>query len=201
MRVLLQQARAEYAPLLDLTEAMHRDYAERHGMVYHRVDGAVTKWNGTWDQIPCILDALSTGADEVYWLDADAMIVSDDDLGQALPHHPAPRRLAMCRHPGPPEHWNCGVLMAQNSHAVREFFRRVLKKGPGMPPWWQQQVMNDMLETPVWGWLIRALDDRWNSTWGVNEARDPVVVAWHNGQGPQVKLEAMRAYLGRAEGG
>lgn len=197
MRILLQQARAEYAPLLDLTESTHRAYAERHGMAYHRVNGALTQWYGTWDQIPCILNALDE-ADEVYWLDADTLIISDDDLRDAWPSDMQRRAgaVAMCRHPGPPPHWNCGVLLVRNAPEVRTFFRCVLYRSPGGPPWWQQQVMNDMLATPIWSWLLCPIDDRWNSTWGVNEVRDPVIVAWHNGQGPGVKLAAMKKYMG-----
>ena len=195
MSVLAQQARsAAYGALLDLTEARHRAYAERHRMAYVRVDGPVAdpSWPGHWDQIRLLLNLLGEGAEAVFWLDADTLIVDEDaDLRDGL----GDGLVRMARHPGPPAHWNCGVLLARNALGVVLFLRATLERGPGEAPWYQQAVMNELLALPRWRHLVSRLDDRWNATFGVSEVARPAVVAWHDGQGPAGKLARMAAYL------
>ena len=192
---LVQQARSsEYGALLDLTEAWHRAYAERQGMAYVRVDGAVAhrSWPAQWDQIQLLANLMDDGAGLVLWLDADTLVVDPEaDLREGL----GEGQLAMARHPGPPAHWNCGVLLARNTPQVRDFLVQTLALGPGEYPWYQQQVMNRLLARPEWGHLISRLDDRWNATFGVTEVARPAVVAWHDGQGAASKLARMEAYL------
>ena len=83
-RILLQQARPAYQALLDLTEPYHRAFAERHGLEYRRVNGALLKeWPGFWDQMALIDQVLEEDdVEAVYWLDADTLVVGDVD-----PHH------------------------------------------------------------------------------------------------------------------
>jgi hypothetical protein len=192
---VVQQARsAEYGALLDLTQTQHQAYAERHGMEYVRVDGAVAppSWSGHWDQIQLLVNLLNDGAGFVFWLDADTLIVDlEADLHEGL----GEGQLAMTRHPGPPAHWNCGVLLARNTPQVRGFFAQTLALGPGEFPWYQQKVMNHLLARAEWRHLISRLDDRWNATFGVTEVARPAVVAWHDGQGAASKLVRMKAYL------
>lgn len=194
--VILQQARDEYKLMLDLTEPFHRVYAERHGVEYKRVDGTIVHgWNGTWDAIALFVRMIDCGVDRIFWLDADTLIVGDEDLHSGLSGAP----LTMARHPGPPGHWNCGVLFIDVSPRVSEFFEETLRRGPGGYPWWQQQIMNDLLALPEWDGMIGRLGDRWNSTVGHVEAPDPVVMAWHGTSGPVNKYRAMREYVRRNE--
>lgn len=191
--VLLQQGRPEYRALLDLTEERHRAYAERHGLCYERFDGTYTSLTGHWDSIVLMRDILANGeVDWLFWLDADALAIGDTD-----PRTAVETSIGMVRHPGPPEHWNCGVLFLRNGRDVRRWLDEVWARRPGVYPWYQQREMNELLQEPRWGGLVSRLDDRWNSTWEVNESPTPEIVAWHNGRSPGEKLAAMRSYLER----
>jgi len=196
MDILLQQARTEYTPLLDLTEPLHRAYAERHGLSYMRFDGPyAVEWTGHWDAI-WLLDRLLACAwvDRVFWLDADTLITGDEDLRAALGG-----RLAMCRHPGPPPHWNCGVLFLRNGPRMREWIHEIWRRGPGEWPWYQQQIMNDLLAEERWNEMVERLDDRWNSTYRVTAVDEAVIRAWHGVLGPDAKLARMQAHLAEME--
>ena len=195
--MLLQHARNdEYGELLDLTEVWHRAYAARHGMLYYREDGRIVEnpeWTPHWDQIALMLEVLDKQViKNLCWLDADAMIANPDRDWRAVLHK---TDMAMVRHPGPPEHWNCGVLYVRNTLFVRHFLRDVLRLGPGFYPWYQQQVMNHLLDyNDQYAGLATRAGDEWNATWGTNEHASPVVVAWHNGRAPKEKADQMRQY-------
>lgn len=197
--VLLQHARAEYKALLDLTEERHRNFARRHGMEYVRVDGtAMPGRTGHWDGLLLMWAGLLFGAEAVLWVDADALIVGDEDWQRIKPG----QGIRMARHPGPPEHWNCGVMLAQSGQAgpgrrVVDFLQETILLGPGRYPWYQQQIMNDLAQLPQWEGIIQRLPDRWNSTLGVNEAERPVIVAWHGVSGAEEKLAAMKRWMGK----
>lgn len=193
-RVLLQQARPEYQALLDLTEPYHRAFAERHGLEYRRFNGAVLPdWPGFWDQMALIDQVLGEeDVAAVYWLDADALALGDVDPSEGLGRY----KVGMVRHPGPPEHFNVGTLFLENCEAVRGLILEVLANGPGVWPWWQQQVLNDLLaKSKKRARLVGEMDVRWNSTFGIRESAAPVIVAWHGGQGPVKKWKAMRRFL------
>lgn len=192
--VLLQQGRADYAPMLDLSAPYHRAYAERHGLEYVRVDGAqLPDWTGHWDSIPLFIGLIEQGADRVFWLDADTLIVGDEDVREGLSGHP----LTMARHPGEGGHWNCGVFFIEASGRVWEFFNEVLRRGPGYYPWYQQRIMNELLDRPEWSGMVGVLDNRWNSTVRHVEAPNPVIMAWHGTPGARGKHDHMLEYIER----
>lgn len=193
--ILLQQGRAEYQPLLDFAEGLHRAYAERHRIEYLRYDGPVAAgWPGFWDQIALLRALFGAGARRIYWLDADALLVGDDDLREALGDYD----VAMCRHPGPPEHWNIGVSLWANSTPMRHLLRAALERGPGAWPWYQQAIVNELLAGECAGLQVGRLDDRWNATVVLGHlatVADPVIVAWHGIRDVAEKLAGMRGYV------
>lgn len=195
--VLLQQGRAEYGALLDLTETFHRGYAERYGLEYMRVDGPVLPdWAGFWDSIELFVMLLAQGVDRIFWLDADTLIVGDENIQDGL----SDASLTMARHPGPPEHWNCGVFFIRNEPGVMDFFGEVLSLGPGQWPWYQQEIMNGLLAMPRWINLVGQMDNRWNSTVIHVEAPDPVIMAWHGTPGGFLfKYDKMRKCIDEFE--
>lgn len=196
MDVLVQQASQAYAGLLRLSEGRHRAYAEQHKMRYMRYDGpqGMEGWPPTWHGWVCCLRLLQAGTDWLFWLDADALIVLDEDLRGALGEDAPQGRMGMVRHPGPPEHWNTGVMYIRNSARMQAFFMEVLKRGPGRWPWYQQEIANELLGEAAWRDLVVRIEDRWNSTFGVNWAAEPAVVAWHGVPAGQ-KLREMEAYV------
>jgi hypothetical protein len=195
--MIMQHARNDtYGRLLDMTEVWHRAYAARHGMRYYRDDGRIVRdpnWAPHWDQVALMLEVLDKKVVQLLcWLDADAMIVGVERDWRPVLHG---TDMAMVRHPGPPEHWNCGVMYVRNTQRVRGFLREVLHRAPGFYPWYQQQIMNDVLGYyDEYKGLASRAGDEWNATWGVNEHESPVVVAWHNGRTPEEKADQMRQY-------
>jgi hypothetical protein len=192
--ILIQAASWEYAPLLDITAKRHADYAQKHGMSFECLRG---RWlDGSagvlgWDKLVLIQQALRAGFEHVFWIDADAAIVGDEDLRGALTHG----TLGMVQHPGPPIHFNCGVMMMRNTQRLGTFLEAVLSYCPGIAPWWEQNVLNDLITSEKW-FAFERLDDRWNSTFGVNESDHPVVVGWHGAGDVFERAALMRCVLG-----
>jgi hypothetical protein len=184
---------------LDVSEQRHRAYAERHDLIYQVHNGAVhPDWSGHWDAIPLLLELMADKATRwIFWLDADTLIMDDADLRKALPKS---AKLGMCRHPGPPEHWNCGVMFVRNLKRTRAWLAEILSRGPGVYPWYQQAIMNELLDTPAWAGLCTQLDDRWNSTVVLNGPQDCHIMAWHADGGPDYRARNMIAALQDREG-
>jgi hypothetical protein len=191
--VLLQHARPEYQRLLDLSRARHKQYAEEHGFLYQAYQGAYWDgWSGHWDGWLFCLQMLKLDVEWLCWVDADALIVGDADLREAL----APGKwLGLARHPGPPEHWNVGVMVIRNCPRVIGLFEAVVAAGPGEWPWYQQQILNELLEEGEWDDLVGRIEDRWNCTYGVTDVEDAQIRAWH-GQPLDEKVRRMQAALG-----
>lgn len=194
----MQHARPEYQILIDLSRNLHKRYALEHELLYQAYAGSFyPDWTGHWDGWLCCLQMLKLDVDWLIWVDADALIVGNEDLRDALAGQETEGgRIGLCRHPGPPEHWNVGVMVIRNSPRVVDLFGAVVAEGPGRWPWYQQQILNNLLEEPEWGDLVAPIDDRWNSTYGVTDVHDAVVRAWH-GQPLDKKVGFMRATLGR----
>ena len=191
--ILLQQATPEYKPLLDLTERRHRLYAAKNAMKYMRFDGAIMpQWHPYWNPVFLWLMLLmQDDVDGIWHLDADTLIVGDDDMRYAVDAG----RIGMCWQPRPlPAHWNIGVSFFSNCERVRDFIRATIERGPGGPPWYCEQVMNDLLAEPEWAGLEQGLDHRWNSIRGYTEVAEPQIVAWH-GTLPANKLAKMQEYM------
>jgi len=186
---LLQHARDEYQCCLDVSAPIHQAYAQRHGLEYRRYDGAtLLRYTGHWDAVYHMLNLMDEpGTRWVYWVDADALIVDDAELHEALPSW---ARLGMCRHPNPP-HFNCGVLFIRNTLATRIWLGDVLKGAPGHWPHYQQAIMNDLLEMRRWSGLCTRMDDVWNSTVVLDGPVDCHIRAWHAGGPPERRAQRM----------
>jgi len=191
--ILIQQASWEQALLLDITAKRHADYALRHQMTFECLRGRLldgVAYPG-WDKLMVIRQALQAGFEHVFWIDADAAVVGDEDLRDAL----TSGTLGMVQHPGPPVHFNCGVMMMKNTPGLELFLEKALSFCPGVPPWWEQQVMIDLIASEKW-FDFERLDDRWNSTFTVNESPCPVVMGWHGAGDVFKKAALMRCALG-----
>jgi len=168
--------------MLELTSRHHAAYCAKHGLVYWPVIGDVQFSRPPhWNKIVLIRHALACGFDLVVWLDADTLIVRDDvDVRTALGDGPP---LGMARHPisessSTDGHSNSGVMILRNTPRVQEFFHEVWTAGPlSNHPWMEQARIHDRLKN--FPGLLQRLDDRWNSTFEVNESSAPVIKAWH----------------------
>jgi len=194
---ILQQARESYWPHLDLVAPIHSAYAERHGCEYVVERGAEVfhKWGG-WDKLPRLIEL--TGRPDtgwVFWLDADTLAVGDADprgvMGDAL--------VGMSRHKGrtTPTTLNCGVLFVRACTQTHEWLTEVLARQPGVYPWYEQDIMNELLLEPEWAGLVRDLPHVWNSTGCLGHPQECEIRAWHGGGAHSSRLRAMRAEIER----
>ena len=128
--VILQQGWPEAGPFADmmrLTYQRHAAYAMAHGMEYWAVNGFLKPdlWPGGWGKIWLLRLMLEQGYKHVFWIDADAAIVSDDDLREGLPEGAL---IGACEHYADwfpqydiPRHYNVGVLFLRNDPLTKEF--------------------------------------------------------------------------------
>lgn len=191
MDYLVQHGRKAYWQMLDLTNKRHAEYARRHGMSFISHRGPiVNQWTGHWDMIPLLLYFIrrpNTGY--VFWLDADTVICKDADMRDVLNGH----KVGMSRHPGPPEHYNCGVLFLQACKEVETWLGRVLDLGPGIYPWYQQNLMNEHIGMVG---KVKTLPHEWNSTVVLRHPEDCIIRAWHGSYGGiSRRLSLMRDFI------
>jgi hypothetical protein len=190
---LLQQGREGYWPLLDLVAPIHQAYADAHDLTYICHKGAVvTKWPGYWDSVQLMLDlSQDSGTGQVFWMDADVLIVSNADMRDVLGEH----LVGMARHPSNQhgEHYNCGVLFFRACEQVSDWLRKVLDGGPGEHPYYQQDYMNLYLREPQWAGKVLELPHEWNSTVKLGHPENCNIRAWHGHKGGAVaRLQAMQ---------
>jgi hypothetical protein len=180
--VLIQQASEDYVPMLDLVAGRHGAYCAKHGITYWPVFGPVQFSRAAqWNKIVLIQRALDMGFETVAWLDADTLIMRDDeDIRTALNGGGA---LGLALHPTPGldaarTHWNTGVMVVRNTPRTRGFFDAVWQAGPlGDHHWHEQARMLAML--PDYPELVQRIDDRWNASEDVTPVPNPCVKAWH----------------------
>ena len=194
---LLQSARSDYHPHLDLVAPVHRAYCKRHGFEYVVRTNAphMGSWGG-WDKLPLLIDLVCRpDAGMVIWLDADTLAVGDADprdaLGDAL--------IGMTRHKGrtTPTTLNCGVMMLRACQPVFDWLVEVLSRQPGVYPWYEQDIMNELLERDEWAGKVVDLPHIWNSTVCLGHPQECEIRAWHGGGPPAQRLEPMRAEIER----
>jgi len=191
---LIQHGREEYWGMLDITNERHASYAHRHGMRFVSNRGEVlSQYPGYWDMIPLLLDYIRrSDTDYVFWLDADTVIRDDADLRDGLNGH----NVGMTKHPGPPEHYNCGVLFLRACREVTMWLERVLDLAPGIYPWYQQDYMNNYIGMLEMHGMVKAMGNEWNSTVVLDHTQDCHIRAWHgtNG-GVPTRMSLMRDYI------
>jgi len=191
--LILQQASWAYAPLLDITANLHARYAQRHGMAFLALRGRVLDESTPlgFDKLALMRRMIASRYRHIFWVDADAAIVGDRDLREALKWG----EVGMARHPGPPEHFNCGVICIRNTDGARAFLDEAMARRPGGPPWFEQQILNDLAAAEPWTGIFERLDDRWNSTVNANEVDEPVIMGWHGAGDVWEKAAWMRMYV------
>jgi len=182
MDCLVQHASGDHIRLLDIGRDRHAEYAKRHGLGYRATTGRKgARLHAMWDKELAILDALHERADGaiVVWLDADCLIVGDEDLRTALPDG---MDVGMVRNTW--GHLNAGAIWLRNSVATRALISAVYARGP-MPPYGlneDQPRLNSELRYA--GLLAKTaiLDSRWNDY--ASSASRPTpptqVRGWHN---------------------
>jgi hypothetical protein len=207
--VLIQQCSSldsctgEFHDMLRLTMQRHAAYARSHQMDYWLIFGDTDPrldWHkGAWPKIPLIKRALEQGYEWVFWVDADAAIVKQDDLREALSDG---KLVGGVEHYAPwfegfqiPRHINVGVLFFRNAPLTKQFIDAWLDAYPGEPRWAEQGTFNKLIVDFQYADVFQSLPAKYNATVNVHHEKEPVIIGWH-GVAPLAKrLELMKAAL------
>jgi hypothetical protein len=178
---------------LDLTRDRHAEYARMHDFDYRPFVSYVRQdWdlaNGCWAKLPLIKTALRGGAEQVIWIDADAVIADPDvDLRDGCPEDGIGAvQFAVKR-----VHWNAGVLYFGNGPKVRDFVDRWLTKA-NTPN--EQIVLNSIGKD-----FVTTLPCRWNYTYQRHfEKVEPIIYAFHGYGILPDRYERMKEWLEKNE--
>lgn len=195
--------RPGFFPFADLVAPLHEAACKRWGIHYwvNREDFAgYDPMRGSWEKILLVRDALGQGYEYVFWIDPDAYWYDAGvDLRDALAggvqigavqHGPIPNTNV-------PRHLNVGALYFRNTPLVRTFVQEWLDGYDvySKRPWLEQGYFNELAQSPKYAGLVQRIDDRWNSTFLVNDAPNPVVKAFHSGLSARDKYNQMRASI------
>lgn len=197
--LLIQQASNEpYVSMLEKVQPIHTRYCRKHGFDYLTLFGhSVEPKSPHWNKIRLILNALNGGAQEVFWLDADCLIVDPNvNLTDGIPE--GGFGMVVHRHGEPAQHFNSGSIYIRASNEILNFFNQVWSNWEANPAvTWQNQPWNDQSEIMKLNDkqpLITEIDARWNATENINPSPNPVVLSLHGCPAPN-KLEFMESLL------
>ena len=189
MKLLIQQATGDHQKLLDLTSGIHRKYCQDHGFDYWCIYGVPRGLDGRhtyWAKVALLLQGIAAGYEQVVWLDADTLIVTEEDL----PRH----TLGMTWNKGLDkegfyDHFNCGAIYATDD--AEWFLQDWDSTDEKDHPWHDQHALH--IARQKWGIdsPITAIDRRWNST-PFTPSDNPAVLAWHGYGTLQDRHEAMQ---------
>lgn len=181
--IILQHAYAgsDHARLLDLTHDRHADYCAAHDFDFESIVLDQPYTGGDWPKISRVIKALNLGYKYVVWLDADAVILDTSvDLRDALTNGGIG---AVWHKNSLYDHWNVGVMYFRDRLGTLEFLNTWADQAPGVKPWFEQEVYNQMANEIKWSCVIRTLEAKWNSTLVNAPCDNPVIMAFH-GCGP-----------------
>jgi hypothetical protein len=184
---IFQRASKAYAPMLDVTHDLHTAYARRYHMDFMpvRMTDEHRAWY-LWHMARLLLGEY----EYVFLIDADAAIVDDVDLRNAIVDKPMAAMWGGIA--GEPKHFNMGVVYLQRDPATLAFIDHLLTYEPHI----------DVMTTDAWHseggrivgdqWRcnellrdnyadhITALGPHWNSIFRYSQVLEPVVMAWHS---------------------
>jgi hypothetical protein len=194
--VMLQAASGPFVQLQREVYDWHSAYCAKHDIDYLCHLGRVPSTSAldpTWDCVPLMRLALGLGYDLVVWLDTDALVVNPEvDLREASKEF---RHVGMVKHRlGLHSHFNCGVTFVSNTEKARDFLAQTEEGGPVARSGWHEQARMHKVNAKLG--VIHRIDDRWNSTEGINEVADPVIAAWH---GDPDRISKVRAAIRKLE--
>lgn len=195
MNILIQHIHANTpgTAMLEMTEARHREYCNRHGIHYRAVIGNPTPEippeAGNWARVKLIQDALAEGFDQVYWLDADTLIYN---MAVNLAEAVVKDKIGVCWHRIPQlHHWNIGAMYLDNTEDVRHFVKKWLASYPPPPDGWMEQGVFNKLARER-SRLVTTISDRWNATIDVSMVPDAVVLGFHGQGTTEQRIDIMR---------
>jgi hypothetical protein len=194
-----------YDEALEWLKPIHGAYCQKWGYDYLASSEKVVESNNpnarpNWNRIPLMIQAIESGYEYVIWIDHDCVIVDfDKDLRDAFDEPGAD--VMMCVHPGFPQaglfaHFNNGVMMVRSSEKSFKFLQEVWAKRYGGPPWYEQDIMNELLRDFTYMDVVGVMGDRYNSTPNANQVPDDqVVIAAFHGVGTYADVHTRLDYM------
>lgn len=199
---LVQHTSGPCKILLELAKPWHAAYAKKHGMQYvdhtEKVDTGRFSANSegmVW--LASCLNIFPEGS-FIAVLDPDALIVKPEvSLRSGLLKGYELSALGGIQ-------WvNLGVVLLMNTPQVKDFFRRVIEKGPVGTTNWLDATFRELIhENSV---RFQFLDDRWNffPTYGECAKRshfyteeDAIIRAWHGWDRPKALAQMTKVLEG-----
>jgi hypothetical protein len=206
MKALVTFGVGRYAPLLDISRPLFRQYAERHGYEYIELVNVPATRPLSWMKLEPLARALET-YDAVLWLGADVVIVDgSEDIGSQVA--PDAWQGMVAHHVSEGEVPNCDVWYLHPPMAP------ILKQAWEMTgfinhPWWEQAAIMHLMGYDLGKLPIKCttptdlyrhthfLPLAWNSHESSDRAAEPRFV--HATYGPvDWRLDVMRRYAGVA---
>lgn len=203
--IILQQATGNHCALLSLSHTQHARYAATHAFDLWPIYGEVKGCEGRhpfWAKVALIKQAIRAGYRFIVWLDADTLIVTEEDLRSACPdggigmtYHSMDWGEGTLAY----DHHNAGALYMEVTPETEAFVRCWWETPDGGHPWGDQHAM--MQTALLWPQIgekkpapVVTIDHRWNSTEHF-PGDNPAVLAWHGYGGVQDRLRAMQQAL------
>lgn len=199
--IFIQQASgSHHEELLDLTRPIHKSYCERYRFEYWSVfaDGMRDR-SPHWNKISLMASAMEKGARYILWLDADCLIV--DHSVNLLNGVPQEGDIGMVVHKLEPRHFNSGAIYMKRSWVGHQFLKHIwdaydplnLFPWRDQTDWHEKGTINRFNDSTS---FIKEIDDKWNSTPGINDCDNPVVISFH---GSKDKIPLMRQAIQNME--
>jgi hypothetical protein len=184
---------------LSITETAHKEYCKQHDYEYRIVENLPEPIS--WKKLSYLLNLMQpNGPQEIYFLDADAMVVDPlFDMRDILPED-AWLGCVISPVPWEYENWHIqfGVSYWRNCVKAKEFLNRVLMHQYSPDPYYglEQGAINKLLlEERHWQSGFCALPSRFNSGGGHFHPREDAVVAGFHAK--KDRPEVMRTFVRR----
>lgn len=179
--ILLQAGSNRFRIPLRKLVARHDEYCQKWDIVYQLQFGRVVDGrNPIWDRLNMIQNALREGYDLIVYMDVDSIIVDQNVSLRAAALEFVHIGAAVHKRPflDKPWHYNNGVMFIRNTHKVHSYFHEVREIWHGLRNE-DKKPQFQMLNLDLKHQVFARIDDKWNSTVGVNEAEEPVIKSWH----------------------
>lgn len=198
--VLIQQASGSYKPFLELTVARHLAYCMMHNIDYWPIFGEARSVDSPhlphFDRVTLIQMALEAGYDKVVWMDADCVIIREEDFRAAVPEY----GIGISWNAGDwieplYDHWCTGCMYLKNSEPVREFVRCWQASQAETHGWQDQHAFNNLSQAWV-GRICFDIPRRWHTilpSYPCPENETPNVIAFHGYGDLQKRYDTMQA--------
>jgi hypothetical protein len=173
---------------LQLTQAHHAKKCYDYGYDYILCSHKTNK-HPVWGKVDTIQKAVELGYRQIFWLDTDAIWISDIPLSSAFVNNAV---FNVTYHTHHPAHFNLGVMYIQNTPCLSSFLKLWQSTDDQGHYWYEQYVFNQLRDHT----LIHTLSHKWNAVNWIPEYSDPdpIVIAWH---GHPNSTQEMRTYCDR----